>query len=299
MSQPTDTVAFALAWIFIETAIPMIIPNRMWAGIIMGVVGLGFLASALEWLPPLSRALAWKYSLPAFVLAGAGFGVCAWAITTKLAASNRPAESPPPPAAQITVPAPPITVRYQLMGGLPIEVPGHSTLNVLQIYPTKDQMPWFFQVGNNGSERSFWPEQTLKPEEAMGFVTRCEVINLGQSAVINLVLDFALEYSREIPDPNHPKQTTSGPTFARQDRRAMISLLQPNTPFVFFMVNQSPFFVNVTPPKTATIQMLEESTPRRIALVQPQASVEDLFALHLTFFPSRYPWKGLPELAIH
>jgi hypothetical protein len=201
----------------------------------------------------------------------------------------------PPPLA----PAPPITVRYQLTGGLPIEVPGYSTLNVLQIYPAKDQMPWFFQVTNNGSERSFWPEQKLKPEQAMGFITRCEAINLGQAAVINLVLDFVLEYSREIPDPNHPKQTTSGPVFARGIRRAMISLLQPNTPFVFYIVNQSPFYVAVTPPKMATIQMLEESVPRQISLVQPQASVEDLFALHLTFFPSRYPWKGLPESAIH
>ena len=172
MSQPspTDTVAFALAWIFIETAIPMIIPNRIWAGIVMGVVGLGFLASALGWLPSLSRALAWKYSLLTFVLAGAGFGVCAWAITQKLVAVKHLDESPP--TEQTTVSAPPITVRYRLTVGLPIEVPGNTTLNVLQIYPAKDQMPWFFQFSNAGSERSFWPEQTLKPEQAVGFVTR-------------------------------------------------------------------------------------------------------------------------------
>jgi hypothetical protein len=76
--SPVDTVAFALAWIFLETAIPMIIPNRVWAGIVMAIVGLTFLASALGWLPSVNRALAWKYSLLAFVVAGAGFGVCAW-----------------------------------------------------------------------------------------------------------------------------------------------------------------------------------------------------------------------------
>jgi hypothetical protein len=195
--------------------------------------------------------------------------------------------------------APAITIRYELLGGLPIEIPGNTVLFVLQLYPAKDQMPWFFQFTNNGSKPAFWPEQKLKPPQGLGFVTRCEVINLGQSPVINLTLDFALEYKREVQDPNHPKQTTSGPIIATGIRRAMIGLLQPNIPFTFYVVNQSPFFVNMTPPTTARLQVVGESTGRSVSLVQPQASVQDLFALHQTFFPSRYPWTGLPEMVVH
>lgn len=76
--SPTDTVAFAFAWIFIEVAIPMIIPNKFWAGIVMGLIGLVFLAASFGWFPLLRRAIAWKYSLPAFIVAGAGLGLCIW-----------------------------------------------------------------------------------------------------------------------------------------------------------------------------------------------------------------------------
>jgi hypothetical protein len=55
--SPTDTVAFAFAWIFIESAIPMIVPSRFWAGVVMLVVGLGFLAVALAALDQASFGL--------------------------------------------------------------------------------------------------------------------------------------------------------------------------------------------------------------------------------------------------
>lgn len=93
--SPIDTVAFAFAWIFIESAIPMIIPSKLWSGIVMATVGLGFLASAFGWLPPVRQTLAWKYSLPAFILIGASAGILAWTLVISFvnSAATSPVES--------------------------------------------------------------------------------------------------------------------------------------------------------------------------------------------------------------
>ena len=80
---PVETAAFWLAFILLETAIPMIVPSKFWAGIVMLFVALPLLGSAFGLVPSLSRALAWKYSLPAFILIGASLGACLWAVTQR------------------------------------------------------------------------------------------------------------------------------------------------------------------------------------------------------------------------
>lgn len=317
-----EVVGGSLVIIGGEPTIDAIIRNQYGREFVVGItvisIGFAFVVGGFLWSslqPKLwpNFSLVWlyhKYGNPhpvaslgvvvgiGAILGGALFGF-GWRLLGRLQSTTTAVEQKTPVRAQTVPPPPPIIARYQLYPGLPIQVPANTTLYVLQLFPAKGpQMPWFYQQGNSRDKPIFWPEEKMKPEQAAGFVTRCEVTNLGRSAVINLTLDFTVQFSREIQDPNHPKQTTSGPVVAKGIRRAMISLLQPNVPFTFYIVNQSPFYVDVTPPTTATLQMLGDPTARSVALVQPQASVEDLFALHQSFFPSRYPWTGLPDMAI-
>lgn len=89
-----EKAAFWAALMLIETAIPMIVPNRAWAGGSMLLLAFLFLAAAYGWLPAISQALAWKHSLAAFVLIGASLGACAWSAVRKFVPSNEFLTSP-------------------------------------------------------------------------------------------------------------------------------------------------------------------------------------------------------------
>ncbi|MFZ0888461.1 MAG: hypothetical protein WA005_08420 [Candidatus Binataceae bacterium] len=83
-----NTPAFWIAFVLAETALPMIIPSKPWAGGVMLFLAMLFLAAAFGWLPTLAQTLAWKHSLLAFIVIGASLGACAWAIAHKLAPSR-------------------------------------------------------------------------------------------------------------------------------------------------------------------------------------------------------------------
>jgi len=90
-SSPVDTTAFWIAFILLEAAIPMILPSKRWAGIAMLLVALLLLGSAFGLFPSVSRALAWKYSLPAFVLIVASLAACAWAVIHRVQSKSHSA----------------------------------------------------------------------------------------------------------------------------------------------------------------------------------------------------------------
>jgi hypothetical protein len=227
----------------------------------MRLFALGFLASAFGYLSLVTRVLNWNRSFAIYALLGLSGGICLWFAAGALAPSRPRADATPPVsntptpsnAPRTPVRLPPIAVEYQVTAGLPIGVPPNTTLYVLGLYPDPT-FPGLFQFSNSGTRLDFWPEKKLKSEEATVSFTRCAVTNLGASAVINLHLDFKAEYKKEVPDKEDPKQTHVGAVVATWIHRAIVGLLSPNNPFTFYIINQSPFFVGLTPPKIGVMQ---------------------------------------------
>src|ERR1019366_802083 len=86
--SPVNTPAFWIAFVLAEAAIQMIVPSKPWAGAVMLVLALCFLASAFGWLPAITRVLAWRQSLIIFILIGASAGAGVWAVFFRTAAQS-------------------------------------------------------------------------------------------------------------------------------------------------------------------------------------------------------------------
>lgn len=51
MPDPVSSASFWLGFLFVEVALQLIIPNKRWAGVVMGITGLCFLGYAFGWFP--------------------------------------------------------------------------------------------------------------------------------------------------------------------------------------------------------------------------------------------------------
>jgi hypothetical protein len=205
--SPTDTVAFAFAWIFIESAIPMIVPSRFWAGVVMLVVGLGFLAVALGWLPSIRQALAWKYSLIAFVLAGAGGGVCVWALVQQFAKPLSASPSDLATTSQSTPTKSVVLVSYYSGGPVPITVPAHSTVYVLPLRARVDSsvvlgIAALFSIDNGTDKTQTWPPVSIQPKRKPIWAPEvswlCEIKNMGETPILDATLTFTAHFGEDV-----------------------------------------------------------------------------------------------------
>src|SRR5260221_2474441 len=90
-------------------------------------------------------------------------------------------------------------------------------------------------------------------------VYKCSVFNYSKVPVFAVTMNFHLDYHKvesTVPSARH-----MGAIIGSEDRGIAITRIEPNEPFVFFIFNQSPYFVGVTGPDSASCVLTAGAEP--------------------------------------
>jgi hypothetical protein len=106
-----------------------------------------------------------------------------------------------------------------------------------------------------------------------GSVARWTLTNYGTTPVFNVSLVLKSSFREAVRVK--AGGTTNGKVVFSRDWIVNIGKLDPgiSSPFVFYAVNLSPYYVDIIPPQSATLEVLGEEAQRRTFPVKPTASV--------------------------
>ncbi len=171
---------------------------------------------------------------------------------------------------------------------LPLPIPSDKQLSILSLHPKIDA--WGFVGGlNNVDDKSrSWPSKgVLNSSKVPELSYKCVLHNYGETALLNVLLEFK---------PNFRERNADGSVGAvvlSQNREAAVGAIDRGAVFIFYVVNESPLFVDVTMPQTAVVQLPGEHDRREISLVPEKRNVLDV--IPLIFPPSSKKWSGIPK----
>jgi hypothetical protein len=150
----------------------------------------------------------------------------------------------------------PLSLEFQGGAGmLPIMIAPHERLYVLALHPKITQD--FGGATNNGNKPirfpAGWPKRNaLKaksdPFEGDPFIWECEITNPNPESLLRIVLTFALTFRQ--PNAKGGSQATD-PIYASHQHSVEIPDLKPQATFIFYVVNESPYFTVVQFPDRA------------------------------------------------
>ena len=112
-----------------------------------------------------------------------------------------------------------------------------------------------------------------------GFV--CQITNYEKYPVLNIELDFELRFKEPIYNPGHP--VTGGAIKSAIPWTSIIEKVEPNVPFVFYLINASEYFLEADTPDWMYFLRLGEFQTRtaRLPTIRGRGT--------LSFGPQKYP----------
>jgi len=139
----------------------------------------------------------------------------------------------------------------------------NDTLYVLETYPTLTE--GLVELTSNTGKPRFWPEN-YKPENRL---YRCDLANYGTAAVFGLSMKFNLTFIEAQKVPDGPKARKGGATLSTHNHVINLPVLNGNGGrFIFYLNNQSEYFVNVGLPEFADLEIAGQKE-RQIVRFKP------------------------------
>jgi hypothetical protein len=167
---------------------------------------------------------------------------------------------------------PPLKLMFPLfaechLGLMPKIVPPEGRILALNLFPTP------VANGGGGLVEHFatagtewtWPTST-GGMPLMAY--RCQITSYSNIPVSEVALSFRLKFIAEIKDANDPNTLRSGPVTLERDWPIRIAKIDSGAdrPFVFYVYNITPQFVEVRFPSSATGKLLGDPRVRIIAI---------------------------------
>lgn len=154
-------------------------------------------------------------------------------------------------------------------------VPWNSdTLHVLETYPTLTKN--FVEMTSSSGKPRVWPDN-YKPDNRL---YRCDVTNYGSAAVFGLSMEFTLTFLEAVKVPDNPKARKGGAALSTHSHLIEVPVIDGNAgKFVFYLHNQSEYFVNVAVPEFATLEVVGKIERQRIRFKPPTTNWPRVFFL--------------------
>ncbi len=187
------------------------------------------------------------------VLFGAGGGGMAWLV-------DRGYKNSPEYAALHK--APTISVEWHIFGNAPtIPTSGHLSVAYLWPLPTSD-------VGGGLAEMGGLPGSKLTLSSSMRNF-QCVLTNYSADTTFNVTISLHVKFM-EVKRAKDSPTLQSGAVILERDWPITIPKIDvgPSYEFVFYIVNQSNLFVEVTFPNSATGQIGDDSAQQQIKIIQ-------------------------------
>ena len=165
------------------------------------------------------------------------------------------------------------------LAALPLVIPSGGTMWVLPLLPTRTESLLGFR--REGGSQMIWCEGQSQ------FIERCVLYNHGTATLLNLTLDFPITFYKG-------NSTDEADIVSRHLHRIGISVVKPEIPFIFYLVNQSRFLVKADFPTEAHLQIAGE-TERRTAAFTPRGEGIDQLLQNMpssVFAPSQIEWDN-------
>jgi hypothetical protein len=162
-------------------------------------------------------------------------------------------------------PAPAHLVFESHLADLPTKVPHEGQVHTLPLFYSPDsggeQITLSVRHGQPGSDLE-WFRDLRFPQ-----VYRCEITNYGNAPLLQVVLEFRVEYREVIKD--NPSSARSGDIAYSRQWPVLLSKIDPGkgNAAVFFVYNQSRYLAVVIPPEVGSYITLGEKAQRRATLV--------------------------------
>ncbi|HUS09143.1 MAG TPA: hypothetical protein VMZ30_01665 [Pyrinomonadaceae bacterium] len=178
-----------------------------------------------------------------------------------------------------------ILPRYEITT-LPISIAINETGYFLPLNPVFTE--GFASLGNFTTKSMWWPAEKgelKKGGYAIEMASRCELKNYSETALLNLVMNYEISF--------YEGTSNQGKLISHHTHQVGIPALEQGKPFVFYIVNQSPYYAEVDFPKEAELQVAGESNRRTVSLVQPAESIDQLLQNFPkgTYGPSKIDWR--------
>jgi hypothetical protein len=124
----------------------------------------------------------------------------------------------------------------------------NNTISVLELSPDPGLSHGLvLEASADGNEQRKWPSP---PEAGIWNVYSCKVRNFDEAPVFGLAAEINLVFRDAIQsDPNNPASRTSGQIVASQKHDLEIPVIAGHDAFVFYIHNQTKYFVEVALPE--------------------------------------------------
>jgi hypothetical protein len=100
-------------------------------------------------------------------------------------------------------------------------------------------------------------------------VYRCEITNYGDAPLLQVSVNFGIEYREATQDENNPSVTKAGDVVHLGNWPVLFPKIDPGkeNASTFYVYNESRYFASVTPPDSASYIPLGHNSPKRAALL--------------------------------
>ena len=122
-----------------------------------------------------------------------------------------------------------------------------DTLYVLETYP--NLAGDLVEMRSNTGKPRVWPDHYAFDSR----LYQCEITNYGSAAVFGLSMEFRLAFVEALEVPDNPKARKGGATLSTHSHAIEVPVINGNEgKFVFYLHNESEYFVNVGLPEFAS-----------------------------------------------
>jgi hypothetical protein len=157
------------------------------------------------------------------------------------------------------------------MATLPITIEPHKRIYVLELHPKITQDLGGAYGGDKPTRfPADWPKtgrEMMKQKERLGdtMIWRCEITNPNGESLLGIVMTFAVTF-RE-PNATGGSNATD-PIFASHQHPIEVPNLKPQESFVFYLINESPYFTVVDFPDHAQADVVGRVGRSNIPIVE-------------------------------
>ena len=168
---------------------------------------------------------------------------------------------------------------------LPIPIEVNETAYFLRLSPAITE--GLLSQGNISSKRIWWPAKLPELKKAgyiLEMASRYEIKNYGETALLDVALNYEVSF--------YEGTSSQGKLISRHTHHLSIPALEVAKPFVFYIVNQTPYFAQIGFPKQAELQVVGEQA-RRIVQVEQSERFDQAIQNPPTwgYGPSSIDWK--------
>lgn len=280
--HPNWTLLSICAGAVVTIIVAILLPT--WRGLLIALAILFLFAiypvvCAIRWAVErchFNRKTEITFTVAALIVVFIGLGCWAWV------------SRPPPPLIAIQI----SSLR------LPISIPAHSIISVLQVHPyigLAADKDWLLKVTNDTGKEGCWPSQkemdSMGPNEYEG-AYRIEITNHSHETLAGGRVVFGVTYNKGVKGGNC--YAPSDAKFDQQDT-VLLPALDPGKSFDFFATNPSDKCAWLIPPDSAIVAMAGDQKEIEVALRFDKNPLYQMGAP--SFSPTAITWEGIPTKA--